>query len=310
MLGESRLKQISAILMSLVGLVECKSRNVNSIKEAVREALKSINYSMPKARNIIIKPNMCYYWDWSTGQTTDPVFIAALIALFREEISNDVRISIVESDASAMKCRHAFKYLGYEKITKEYNVELVNLSEVEAEKTSVKIRDEVFEFSFPKIIKDADLRVNVPKMKYMSFTKISAALKNIYGCNPYPNKFRYHSRLDEVIVALNKIMLFDLHVLDGLTISGSKTLRLGLVMTSQDPVATDAVVATIMGINPKSVFHIKLAEKEGLGKIAFTIKGADLNYFMKRFPRKRISEKTIALGYRVICELGLDKRLV
>jgi len=296
--------------MSLVGLVECKTRDVDLIKKAIREAFNLIDYSFPEAKKIVIKPNMCYYWDWSTGQTTDPLFVAALIGLLREEISPDVEISIVESDASAMKCKYAFKYLGYEKLAKDCNVDLVNLSVVEAEKTTVKVVDEVFEFSVPKIIRDADLCVNVPKMKYMSFTKISAALKNIYGCNPYPKKFEYHSELDKVIVALNKVMPFDLHVLDGLTVCGSKTLRLGLVMVSQDPIAVDAVAATIMGVNPKSVVHLRLAEKEGLGKTSFVVKGASIDYFRKRFPRKGLSEKSIALGYRVACKLGLDKRLV
>jgi len=172
--------------LSLVGLIECKDRNVNSVKEAVKEALKLIDYSFPKTKRIVIKPNMCYYWDYSTGQTTDPNFVAALIEMFREEISPDVEISIVESDASAMKCKYAFKYLGYEKLAKKYRVNLVNLSEAESETAQVKVKDEVFEFLIPKVIKNADLRVNVPKMKYMAFTKISCALKNIFGCNPYP----------------------------------------------------------------------------------------------------------------------------
>jgi uncharacterized protein (DUF362 family) len=296
--------------MSLVGLVECKTRNVDSIKKAIREAFRLIDYSLPKAEKIVIKPNMCYYWDWSTGQTTDPLFVAALIDLFREGFSPDVKISIVESDASAMKCKYAFKYLGYEKLAKDCNVDLVDLSTVEAEKATVKVMDEVFEFMVPKIIRDADLCVNVPKMKYMSFTKISAALKNIYGCNPYPKKFQYHSKLDEVIVALNKVMPFNLHVLDGLTVCSSKTLRLGLIMASQDLVAVDAVAAKIMGVDPKSVVHLRLAEKEGLGKTSFVIKGVNIDYFRKRFPRRGLSEKVIALGYRVACKLGLDKRLV
>lgn len=297
-------------MSSLVGLAECKVRRVDSLKNAIKETLKLIDYSFPEARKIVIKPNMCYYWDWSTGQTTDPVFVAALIELFREEISRDVEISVVESDASAMKCKYAFKYLGYEKLAKEYNVNLVNLSNVEAEKASVKVGGEVFEFLVPKIIRDADLRVNVPKMKYMGFTKISAAMKNIFGCNPYPKKFEYHSKIDEVIIALNKVMPFDVHVLDGLTVCGSKTFRLGLIMASKDPVAVDAAAATIMGVNPKSVAHIRLAEKEGLGKADFVVKGVNLEYFRKRFPRRGFSEKALALGYRVACKLGLDKRLI
>ena len=298
------------ILLSLVGLVECKERRVDVLKEAIKEALRLIDYSFPKAESIVIKPNMCYYWDYSTGQTTDPNFVAAMIKVLREEVSSDIDISIVESDASAMKCKYAFKYLGYEKLAEEYKVKLVNLSKVESEPIKVKVKDEIFDFMIPKIIKNADLRINIPKMKYMMLSKISCALKNIFGCNPYPKKFKYHPKLSETIVALNKVMSFQLNVLDGIIVSGSKTLKLGLVMASQDPVATDAVAATIMGVNPKSVAHLKLAEREGLGKIEFTVKGDDLDYFRRRFPRKSLYEKVLAFGYRVACKLGLDKRII
>ena len=296
--------------MSLVSLVECRDRRVASVKEAIKEAIKLIGYSFPKAEKIVIKPNMCYYWDYSTGQTTDPNFVAALIEILREEISPDIEISIIESDASAMKCKYAFKYLGYEKLAEEYNVNLINLSEVESEQVKVKVKDENFEFLLPKIIKNSDLRINVPKMKYMAFTKISCALKNIFGCNPYPKKFKYHRRLNETIIALNKIMPFELCILDGIIVYGSMTSKLGLVMASEDAVAMDAAAATIMGVNPKSVGHIVLAEREGLGSASFMTRGASLDYFKDKFPKRKLSDRAIEFGYKLVCALGLDKRLV
>jgi len=283
---------------------------VASVKEAIKEAIKLIGYSFPKAEKIVIKPNMCYYWDYSTGQTTDPNFVAALIEILREEISPDIEISIIESDASAMKCKYAFKYLGYEKLAEEYNVNLINLSEVESEQVKVKVKDENFEFLLPKIIKNSDLRINVPKMKYMAFTKISCALKNIFGCNPYPKKFKYHRRLNETIIALNKIMPFELCILDGIIVYGSMTSKLGLVMASEDAVAMDAAAATIMGVNPKSVGHIVLAEREGLGSASFMTRGASLDYFKDKFPKRKLSDKAVEFGYRLVCALGLDNRLV
>jgi uncharacterized protein (DUF362 family) len=162
----------------------------------------------------------------------------------------------------------------------------------------------------PQIIKNADLRINIPKMKYMGLTKISCALKNIYGCNPYPKKFEYHSRLNETIVALNKIMRFDLCILDGLIVSGSQVSKLGLVMASQDSVAMDTVAAIIMGVNPKSVDHIILAEKEGVGKTSFIANGMKPNYFKDKYPKKDLKGKTITLGYKVVCALGLEERLL
>ncbi|MEM2292922.1 MAG: hypothetical protein QXX41_06560, partial [Nitrososphaerota archaeon] len=71
----------------------------------------------------------------------------------------------------------------------------------------------------------------------------------------------------------------------------------------------DAVAAKIMGVNPRSVAHIRLAEKEGLGKTTFIVKGADLEYFRRRFPQNGLSEKALAFGYKVAYKLGFDKRL-
>jgi uncharacterized protein (DUF362 family) len=89
-------------------------------------------------KNVVIKPNLCYYWDYTTGQTTDPKFMAALIGLIRERIS--VReISIVESDASAMQCKQAFKMLGYEKLSYDYHVNLVNLSQDKSDAVRLKL---------------------------------------------------------------------------------------------------------------------------------------------------------------------------
>jgi uncharacterized protein (DUF362 family) len=250
---------------------------------------------------------MCYYWDYSTGQTTDPDFVAALINLIHEQVSPDVNISIVESDASAMKCRYAFKFLGYEKMVQKqkYNVKLVNLFEDRSEIVEVAVKNQHFHFMMPQTIKNADLRINTPKIKYLTHTKISCALKNIFGCNPNPDKFKYHPKLDEAIVALNKIMKFNLCILDGLIVSGSQPRKLGLVMASPDPVALDAAAAKIVGINPKSVRHIVLASEEGLGNISFISKGTDPNFFKRRYPRKGLKEKILFSAYRLATWTGL-----
>jgi len=294
--------------MSLVSFVLNKNSNM---KNAIEDSLDLINYEFPKGiRTVVIKPNMCYYWDYSTGQTTDPNFVASMIEIVREKTLPDVGISIVESDASAMKCKHVFKFLGYEKMAERQRVELVNLSEVDAELVKVKMRDENLDLMIPKIIQNADLRINIPKMKHMGFSKISCALKNVYGCNPYPEKFKYHSKLSETIVALNKVMRFDLCILDGIVVLSSQALKLGLVIASQDPVAMDTAAATIMGVNPRSIEHILLAQKEGLGETSFTAKGMDLNYFKDKYPKRKLTDKALTLGYRIVRPLGLEKRLM
>jgi len=253
---------------------------------------------------------MCYYWDHSTGQTTDPKFVAALIDVLRAQIKPDVNIFIVEADASAMKCKHAFKLLGYEKLAQDYNVNLVNLSEDRSTSVEVTAGGQNFRLKVPRVIQEADLKINVAKIKYsLANIKITCALKNIFGCNPYPKKYKYHPRLDETIVALNKAMKFNLHLIDGIVVSGAQPRKLGLVMASTDPVAMDVAAAKIAGENPNRIKYIQLAEKEGLGNTSFIPKGMPLDYFKKRYPKKTIQKKLIGKAYNLAIQMRFGKRL-
>jgi uncharacterized protein (DUF362 family) len=236
--------------------------------------------------------------------------VAALIDLIREKVSSNVNISIIESDASAMKCKYAFKMLGYEKLSRDYNVDLVNLSEGASDNTEVEVGNQVFQFMMPRIIRDADLRINIPKIKYtFEQIKMTCALKNIFGCNPYPKKFRYHSRIEEVIVALNKVMKFNLCIVDGNVVSGAKPCRMGLLMSSVDPVAVDMAAASIAGIDSRKVRYISLAAKEGVGNHTFVSRGTSPSYFEALYPRKTIKARLKGKAVTLITEMGLSKRL-
>jgi len=65
-----------------------------------------------------------------------------------------------------MKCKHVFRMLGYEELFKEYNVNLVNLSEDQCETVETTAGDLHLRVSVPQTIARADLRINVPKIKY------------------------------------------------------------------------------------------------------------------------------------------------
>lgn len=294
--------------MSLVSLVKIDGQK---FEEAIIKSLKLIEYKLPKdARNIVIKPNLCYYLDWSTGHTTDPNFVGSLATVLRQSISEDVTINVVESDASAMKCKYAFKMLGYEKMAQRYGLNLVNLSEDDSEETRTTVNGSNLVFKTPLTIRNADLLINVTKMKYSRpSVKITCALKNIFGCDPYPLKYRYHSSLSDVIVGLNKTMKFDLNIIDGNIVCGEGTRKLGLVMTSRDIVALDSACAKIMGVSKGRVKYLRLAEKEGVGTSKFKAKGVSIDYFTSRYPRQGYLKTIKDLVFYYLAKFGLTGKL-
>jgi uncharacterized protein (DUF362 family) len=253
---------------------------------------------------------MCYYFDWSTGRTTDPAFIGALIEVLRKKIGSDPKISIIESDASAMKCNYVFRILGYDKLAEKYGVDLINLSEDKTEIMQVKVGSRPFSFNVPIVIQNADLRINVPKLKFsVEKLGITCGLKNLYGCNPYPKKYKLHPLLGETIVAISKLMKFNLCLLDGNIVLGVRTSKLGLVMASQDPVAFDAASARIAGLNPNKLEYLKLATKEGLGTIDFDEKGVPLKYFAAMYPKIDTKMKLKGRTRKMLVRAGLGPRL-
>ncbi|MCW3995065.1 MAG: DUF362 domain-containing protein [Candidatus Bathyarchaeota archaeon] len=297
--------------MSLVSLVKIPNNTQYPMKQAVSEALALIDYSFNTAiRKVVIKPNLCYYWDCTTGQTTEPRFVAELIDYLREQIPSDLDIALVESDASAMRCKYAFRMLGFEKLAKEKKVRLVNVSEDDCESTDIVCNGKTYNFMVPKTIQQADLKINIAKIKYTADPiKLTCALKNIFGCNPYQKKYKYHSDLGNIIVALNKIMKFDLSLIDNNIASGIQPRKLGLVMASQDPVALDVAAAKIAWLNPNRIPYFSLAEKEGVGKTTYIAKGESLDYFRMQYPKPTFKAKRKGQLRKLLVQVGLGKRL-
>ena len=294
--------------MSLVSFVRAQGCDNSALKQAIKKSLDLVNFTFDrKAEKIVIKPNMCYYYHPSTGEVTDPHFVSALIDIFRENFAKTSEIFVVESDAAAMKCKHVFRMLGYDKMTEEKGIRLVNLVQEKSRVININIGREQFSFYIPELFHDADLVVNVPKPKYMNRVKITCALKNFYGCNAYPKKSVYHEVLDEAIVFINKQIKTDLVVVDGLVVNGAYSKRLNMILASENPVAADAAVSKLMGIDPSSVKQIDLASKEGVGTQHFTSIG-DFSCFARKFPKKRLKNKLYEKGASAFLSLFTERQ--
>ena len=280
--GGSATKMVNAVC-----LVKTSNFDDRGIKKAVFEALDSLSFQPQRApKRVAVKINLCYYWDYSTGQTTDPRVTAATIDYIRERWNDKATIQLVESDASAVRMKYAFKMLGYEELAAKKSVDLVNLSLEPSNEATVSVDTHKYTFRIPKTISNADVFINIPKLKTHGLTKISCTLKNTYGCNPKWKKVVYHSKLDEVICALNKLMKPDVILVDGIVAFGHHAERMGLIMTGRDPVAVDFIAAQIMGFNPLEINHLQLAAREDIGDFTnITLIGEDPNSLKQVFPK-------------------------
>jgi uncharacterized protein (DUF362 family)/NAD-dependent dihydropyrimidine dehydrogenase PreA subunit len=131
--------------------------------------------------------------------------------------------------------------------------------------------------SLSHAVLDADIIISLPKFKTHGLTAMTGAIKNSYGFLPGAQKARLHRvagnprRFHEVIVEVFRLRVPDLFIVDavvGMEGNGpaSPDLRdIGLILASDNAVAMDSVIATMMGLDPGRLRFLKKAKDMGLG---------------------------------------------
>jgi uncharacterized protein (DUF362 family) len=228
--------------------------------------------------------------------------VCAIIKYIRERIGNDVNITVAEADASAMRTKFAFSILGYDELCQKNNVTLKNLSEGNVIAKTVNVGKAEVTLPFNEVLLNADLIINVPKLKTHNFIGVTCAMKNIFGSISKPRKYTYHNNIVNVIVAANKIVKSDIVLVDGLIVRGSCPKRLGVIMASDNPLTNDFVAAKIMSFNPNKVPYLNLAAKEKVGEtknISIIEDGVKLAEIKKSFPHYSHLMHSISWGLQL-----------
>jgi len=254
-----------------VSIVSCNSYNQKEVDKAITKALKDIDFRFAENKRVLIKPNIIGAFHLVKAATTHPSMIEAVCKILKK---HNVKIIIAES--SYANTHAAFKTSGIEKVARKYKAELIDLDEQDLIKIKGKGAFRVF--YLPKIFKNIDLFINMPKMKTHSLTKYTGAIKNLYGTVTGGRKRLFHKRFQEMdkfcgmLIDLYEIVKPDLNIMDavygmegnGPTAGDMK--KTGLILASRNAVALDIVACDIMGYKQNEVLTNVLAKKRGLVK--------------------------------------------
>jgi uncharacterized protein (DUF362 family)/NAD-dependent dihydropyrimidine dehydrogenase PreA subunit len=125
---------------------------------------------------------------------------------------------------------------------------------------------------------DADIVVNLPKLKTHGLTFYSGAIKNCFGHVVGGDKMRVHSLAEtprcfsEALVDIFRIRPPDLTIMDAVDAmegngpSNGTVRKMGLVLASRNAVSLDAVALAIIGKKVQSIPHVDIAGRRGLGE--------------------------------------------
>ncbi len=239
----------------------------NDPGQMVKELLEAIRpeEDIDRGALIGIKPNLVLAKPSASGATTTPEIVEGVIEYLQAKGFD--KIVIMEGSWVGDRTPEAFRVCGYERLSKKYNVPLVDLQ---------KDRYRAFEVNGMKInvcehVAKVDYLINVPVLKGHCQTNITCALKNMKGCIPDFEKRRFHSMgLHKPIAYLNKIIKQDLIIVDGMNgdlnfEEGGNPVPMNRIIAGKDPVLVDAYAAQLMGYDIKEIPYISIAESIGVG---------------------------------------------
>jgi len=218
---------------------------------------------------IVLKPNYVEPHPPETGTTTDPRVIEAVIDWLQSEVGAE-NITVAESTWDRKRTDRCFEMVGLPELTRRRGVKLLNLYDDEHVEVDIPNALSLHRVLLARTVLGADCLISLPKLKWHSMAYVTLGIKNLMGA-VFPDKGLMHRDLDERLRNLATVLRAKLTVIDGLIgserheTSGSP-VKTDVIIAGVDPVATDAVGAMVMGIDPRKVEHLRLCAEAGLGE--------------------------------------------
>jgi uncharacterized protein (DUF362 family)/Pyruvate/2-oxoacid:ferredoxin oxidoreductase delta subunit len=287
-------------LMSGVALVKCESYEYIAVREAVEKGIGLLGGAgmfVKSGEKIVLKPNWLAADAPELCTTTHPSVFKAVAEVFKAAgavltYGDSPAFQSPELAAKKTLCKAAADELGI------LPADFVNGVEVFFEKGVQNKK-----FTVVKAITENDGLISLPKLKTHGFMKFTGSIKNQFGCIPGTLKGEFHVRVPDsndfakMLVDLNSFIHPRLYVMDGILAMegngprGGSPKKMNVLIFSADPVALDATVCRMLGLDPALVPTVKFGMEAGAGTYkAEDIKmlGDDISMFTdKNFDIKR-----------------------
>ncbi len=265
-------------LINKVALSSAENYDKENIHTLMREQLELLGFDVSAfaGKTVMLKPNLLLKFAPERAATVHPSLVYAAGRIFAEA---GARVILAESPGgpyTAGILRGIYKTAGMEEASEAAGFEL------NYDTTSFPFVCEEGErskhFNFIAPLSQADLVVNLCKLKSHSMATMTAGVKNLFGTIPGTQKVEFHSRFPKhadfsaALVDLTSCICSNVPVLtfcdavigmEGNGPSAGEPRKLGCIIASENPFALDLVCAHIIGAGD-TVPMLENAKKRGL----------------------------------------------
>ena len=266
---------------SQVAIVKCDSYVSLVVGSAVHQSIEllgGIARFVKPGQRVLIKPNALMGDTPEHAVTTHPAVISAVI---KSVIKAGGMPLVGDSPGNASANVPAtMEKTGIKQAVESSGGKMVYFQQEGIIKVkSPSHNQRVPEIPIAKPALEADVIINLPKLKTHNLTLYTGAIKNMFGAVPGFYKTHIHAQgprpveLSDSLVDVFEIVKPTLNIMDAVVgmegngPSAGPPRKMGAVMASADGVALDALCSYLIGFSPDEIHTTILAYKRGLGEM-------------------------------------------
>jgi len=262
---------------SKVAVVQCSSYDGEEVHDALRQGLELLggvkSFAAP-GETLLLKPNVLAGDPAERGVCTHPAVLKAAARLFSPVTGRSGQVTYGDSSAAGRPSDN-LEACGIAAAARELGLQAADFERGRSVAFPASPHHKSFQLAAGALA--ANGIVNLCKLKTHTLTRMTGAVKNLYGCIPGKLKTALHvlyptpAEFGRMLVALNLLLRPRLHVLDGVMAMegngprGGSTRRMGVLLFSTDPVALDAVMCRLVELNPLYMASARPGRAWGLG---------------------------------------------
>jgi uncharacterized protein (DUF362 family) len=236
------------------------------------ESIGGMQKYVKKGQKVLIKPNIG--WDSSPEKAADtnPVLIRRII----EHCFNAGAKEVVVFDNTCDNWQRCYSNSGIEKAVKDAGGKIApGNNESNYHPVTISKGKKLKDAKEHELVLESDVFINVPVLKVHGGAQLSISMKNLMGI-VWDRGYWHRNDLQQCIADFITYRKPTLNIVDayramkkngprGGSISDVSLLK--SLIISEDIVAADAAAAKLIGFEPRSVDHIRIAADMGLGRL-------------------------------------------
>ena len=250
---------------TVVAIVRCADYgDANRLAAAVERAFALAAWEAAAGldgKRVLLKPNLLTDRRPEQAVTTHPEVVRHVIRWFKRR---GAEVTVGDSPASTANLKNVWRLSGMEAVCAEEHVPLISFEQAGARLFDV----DGFSFSVAQPVLDADIVVNLPKVKSHSLTMLTAAVKNVYGVLPGYSKTMNHrlypkmAMFGRLVAAIWNVIPPSVTLADGIVgmegqgPANGRPVPLGFLAASENPFALDRALCEILHIDARRVPYL------------------------------------------------------